>query len=144
MKIEEDDEDWSKDRFDHKDEEHIGDYLAEEEGGGRRWGHALGFENLVMQFASPGLIEGSNGCEEKRDPEDAAGNLTCCGGVACGVEGEAEDDDDEQREEEHSVDGVAGAPLEAEVFVEMVENVAQVDHAGFLVRSARVALAALR
>ncbi len=37
----------------------------------------------------------------------------------------AEDDDHEQHEEEHAVDGVAGAPLEAEVFAEMVEDVAE-------------------
>ena len=43
-----------------------------------------------------------------------------------GIEGEGEDDDDQQREEEHAVDGVAGAPLEAEIFAEVVEDVAEV------------------
>ena len=132
------------------DEDHVGEGFAEEERGGGGGGHALGVEDLVALLAGPGLIERSDGGEEDRDPEDAAGDLAGDGGVAGGVEGEGEDDDDQQREEEHAVDGVAGAPLEAEVFAEMVEDVAEVVHTRLcwsrctLVRSARVASVARR
>ncbi len=33
-----------------------------------------------------------------------------------------EDDDHQEHEEEHAVDGVAGAPFEAEIFAEMLED----------------------
>ena len=130
VEVEEDDEDRGQDGFNDEDEEHVGDGFAEKECGGGGGGHALGFEDLVAQLAGPGLVEGGDGGEEESDPEDATGDLAGDGGVAGGIEGEAEDDDDQEGEEEHPVDGVTGAPLQAEVFAEMVEDVVESSSCG--------------
>ena len=89
VQVEEDDEDGGENHLDDEDEEHVGEGLAEEESGGGRGGHALGFEDLVALLAGPGLVEGGDGGEEEGDPEDASGDLAGHGGVAGGVEGEA-------------------------------------------------------
>ncbi len=130
VEIVEEDEDGGEDELDGGDEDEVGEGFAEEEGGGRGGRHALGVEDAVALLAGPGLVERGEGGEEEGEPEDAAGDLAGDGGG--GIEGEGEDDDDEQGEEEHADDGVAGAPLELEVFAEMGEDVAEVVHARLL------------
>ena len=146
VEIEKYDEDGGQHRLYNENEEHVGEGFAEKEGGGGGGGHTLGLEDVVALLASPGLVEGGDGGEEEGYPEDATGDLACHRGVAGGVEGEAEDHDYQEGEEEHAVDGVARAPLEAEVFAEVVPDVAEILHAfaRSLVRSARVASAARR
>ncbi len=71
----------------------------------------------MADFAGPGLVERADRGEHGGHAEDAAGDLA--GEFAAGVEGDGEEHDDEQGEEEHGVDGVEGAPLDAEVFDEV-------------------------
>ncbi len=76
------------------------------------------------------------------EADDAAGDLAGDGGG--GLEGHGEDDDNEERKEEHAGEGVAGTPLQAEIFLEVEEEVVEVGHACVRVRSATVAWAARR
>jgi hypothetical protein len=100
--------------LDDGDEEEVGEDFGEEElsaGGGS---HALGVEDLMADFAGPGLVEGADGGEHGGYTEDSAGDFA--GECAAGVKGYGEKDYDEQGEEKHGVYGFAGTPFYAEVF----------------------------
>ena len=125
VEVVEDGEDRGEHDFYRGDEEEVRQGLADEESGGGSGREAVGVENVVAQLAGPRLIERGHGGEEQADPEQAAGDLAGDGGIGGGIEREREDDHDQQREEEHAVDGVFGAPLEAEVFAQMGEDVAE-------------------
>ena len=117
MEVIEDEKDRGEEQLDDGDEEEVGEDFGEEEFGAGGGSHALGVEDLMADFAGPGLIEGADRGEHGGHAEDAAGDFA--GECAAGVEGDGEEDDDQQGEEEHGVDGFAGAPLDAEVFDEM-------------------------
>ena len=59
----EDKEDRGQDQLNDRDEEEVGEHFGQEEVRARGGGHALGIENLVADFAGPGLVEGAHGGE---------------------------------------------------------------------------------
>jgi len=117
VEVIEDEKDGAEDELNEGDEEEVGEDFGEKEGCSVGGGHAQGVDDLMADFAGPGLIESRNAGEERGYAEDSAGNFA--GGGGGGVEGHAEEDDDEQGEEEHGVDGFSGAPLDAEVFAKV-------------------------
>ena len=115
-----DHEDGREDDLHDGDEEKVGQHLGEKHVGAGDGSHALRVENLVADFARPGLIEGADRGEHGGHAEHAAGNVA--GKGAAGIEGQREEDDHEQREEEHGVDGFFGAPLDTQILDEMSEE----------------------
>ena len=144
MQVVEDDEERRQDRLDDAHEEQVGQNFAEEQRRGRRGSHALRLEDGVPLLAGPCLVQGCGRREEDRDPKDSAGDLARQRRVGCGIEGEREDDDDKQRKEQHSIDGIARPPLDAEIFSQVLPDVMEVAQRAALVRSATAAALARR
>ena len=80
----------------------------------RRWRNPVGIEHLIAHFPCPGLVQGHDCREQKRHPNQSAGNSSRF--FRSRIEREAEDHHHQQREKQHGVDGVLRSPLQAKVF----------------------------
>src|SRR5262249_29148914 len=97
----------------HQYEQKVGQALAQEHRFRRRRGHAVSVEHTIAQLARPGLVQSHGSGEEKRDPDQAAGNTPRL--LRRRLHREAKNDHHQSGEKQHGVKHVARAPLQAQV-----------------------------